>query len=282
MEILQALEPVLQDLVQWKWSDTEVTGAQGNTALRYTILESLNEMNADTPLAMNRKGTRQYYTGTPPTPDNVLALTNDRWRNGTFGRRIHATSLESSPVIGPSNNAQPQYWFVRDLIPRSLYQKARTVLALTADQSSLQRSPQSSWYTRRVFAPRTITGTALTAVTKVEQFVNVALAGLQNVADGILRVISFLEQRVREVQELIRRIETLLDIPYQISFPSVKALVLITNGTSGVISGLVASREKPQEGPRDFAAGGVLVAGGAVPSILVDVISESLAPASGG
>jgi len=44
----------------------------------------------------------------------------------------------------------------------------------------------------------------------------------------------------------------------------------------------VASREKPQEGPRDFAAGGVLVAGGAVPSILVDVISESLAPASGG
>lgn len=281
-EILQSLEPTLQDLTQWKWSDTTVVGPQGNSAFRYTILESLNEMNANTPLSMNRKGTRRYYSGTPQTPDSVLALTLDRWRNGTFGRTVNPTSLESSPVIGPSNSSDPQYWFARDLIPAEMYAKARAVLSLTADQSAIQRTPQTSWYTRRVFAPLTITGSSLTAITKAEQFVNVALTGLQNVADGILRVISFLEQRVREVQELIRSIETLLDIPYQITFPSVKALVLITNGTAGVVSGLVSSQEKPQEGANDYAAGGVMVAGGAVPSILVDVIAKSLTPASGG
>ena len=85
----------------------------------------------------------------------------------------------------------------------------------------------------------------LSGRTKVEGFLNTALAGLQDVADGILRVIAFLEQRVREIQELIKRIETYLDIPFQISFPSAKVLLLITNGTAGVITGLTGATDKP-------------------------------------
>lgn len=116
---------------------------------------------------------------------------------------------------------------------------------------------------------------------KTEGFFNTVLAGTQNVADGILRVISFLEQRVREIQELIRRLDQLLDLPFQISFPSAKILLLITNGTNGLVTGLLSAQEKPQEGPKGYAGGGILVAGSA-PSILVDLLAEGIQSDSGG
>ena len=119
-------------------------------------------------------------------------------------------------------------------------------------------------------------GTALSVLNKVEGFLNTSLSGLQNVADGILRVISFLEQRVREIQELIKRIETYLELPFNISFPSVKALLLVTNGTDGIISGLLGAQQKPEDGDGAYSGGGVFVAGSA-PAILVQLLSKGLA-----
>lgn len=132
-----------------------------------------------------------------------------------------------------------------------------------------------------MFSPRAATGTALTVLNKVDGFFNAVFAGLQTGVDGILRVIDFLQQRVREIQELIRRINTLLDVPFQISFPSAKALILVTNGTSGLITGLLSAQEKPQEGPKDYAGGGILVAGSA-PSILIDLLAKGLQSSTGG
>ena len=278
---LRALQSTMQDLVNWKWSDTPTSIANGNTALRYTILQSLNPSNYTTPpLAMNRYNTRKYWAGTPRTPDSILLQTATRFSTGTFGALEHATAVDSAPVVGPSNNADPQYWFARDLIPAEIYAKARAVLAITSDQSALQRSPTSSWLSTRVFAPRAPTGTALTVLNRVEGFLNVSLSGLQNVTDGINRVIDFLEQRVREVQELLKRIETYLDIPFNISFPSAKALFLITNGTEGIVTGLVSSQQKPQEGDQGYGGGGVLIAGSA-PSILVDLLSRAITSGTG-
>lgn len=278
--VLAALEDTMHDLVNWQWANTEVADATGNRALRVTILDSLNPANyATSPLAQNRYDTRDFFTGQPATPDVVLVQTERRWRAGTFGILNHKLSLDSAPIIGPSTNAEPNFWFARDLVPDLIYAKARTVLAITSDQTTLQRTPAGSWQSKRVFAPRAPMGTALTVLTKVEGFLNTSLSGLQNVADGILRVISFLEQRVREVQELIKRIETYLDIPFNVSFPSVKALVLITNGTDGIISGLLSSQQKPQEGPNGYAGGGVFVAGSA-PSILTELLSKGISAAS--
>lgn len=280
-DVVLNLQDTFRDLVDWKWSDATVSGASGNSALRRTILESLGQTSdvSQMVVARNRYSTRNYWSTI--TPSTVLAPLADKWRNGTFGVTFNGTSLGSSPVIGPSDAAQPDYWFARDLIPQAMYDKARSVLAITSDQTSLQRSAQGSWKTVRVFAARAPTGTALAVLTKVEGFLNASLAGLQNVADGILRVISFLEQRVREIQELIKRITTYLDIPFQISFPSAKVLLLITNGMEGVVSGLMGATDKPSEGRTGYAGGGVIVAGSA-PALLVELLSAGLSPSAGG
>lgn len=277
--VLTSLQDTLQQLVTWKWSDSTVAGASGNTALRMTILESLGQTDVSRMiLARNRSSTRDYWSTT--TPGTVLAPLGSKWRAGTFGVQYNGTSRDSAVVVGPSNNAQPEYWYARDLIPQDMYDKASQVLAITSDQSSLQRTTNGSWKTVRVFSARAPTGTMLGVLTKVEGFMNTALTGLQNVADGISRVIVFLEQRIREIQELLKRIETYLDIPFQISFPSAKVLLLITNGTAGVITGLTGASGKPTEGRSGYAGGGVIVAGSA-PSILVELLSAGLSSSTG-
>ena len=275
------LRDTLHDLVRWQWSDTRVSGAAGNSALRMTILESLGQTEDPSLMVVsrNRYSTRDYWSTT--TPPLVLSSLSTKWREGTFGVQYNGSSRDSAVVIGPSNGAQPGYWYARDLIPQDLYDKARRVLAITSDQSALQRTTNGSWKTVRVFSARAPTGTMLNVLTKVEGFMNTALSGLQNVADGILRVIAFLEQRIREIQELIRRIETYLDIPFQISFPSAKVLLLITNGTAGIAQGLTGASQKPTEGRTGYAGGGVIVAGSA-PAILVELLSAGLSPSTDG
>lgn len=276
--VLDDLEPIFERLVNWKWSDTLTSIASGNPSLRYTVLDSLRYTNTSTPLSRNRYTTRRYYSDHNGTPLTVLVDLQAKWREGTFGTTYHPSSVDSSPVIGPSNGASPQYWYARELIPDEIYLAARAVLGLTSSQAA---QPSGAWKSKQVFAPRAATGTALTVLNKAEGFVNTVFAGLQDVSDGITRVIDFLEQRVREIQELIKRIENLLDIPYQLSFPSAKVLVLITNGTSGIITGLLSAQEKPQEGPNGYAGGGILVAGSA-PSVLVNLLTAGLQSSTGG
>lgn len=274
--VLDALEPTLEQLVNWKWSDSPTRGANGNPALQYTILQSLVTTNVNSPLSRNRNSTRNHPGG--DLPNNLDLELIDRFVSGTFGTVYHPTSADSSPIVGPSRAAQPQYWYARDLIPDDIYAKAATVLALTSSQTTAQR--EGTWVSQKVFALRAPTGRALTVLNKVEAFFNVLFSGAQTAADGIIRVIEFLEQRIKEIQEFIRRIETLLDIPYQLSIPSAKALVLIANGTSGIVTGLLTAQGKPQEGPKAYAGGLVLVAGSA-PSILIDLLAKGLSPSSG-
>jgi hypothetical protein len=276
--ILNAMSADLHALVDWKWSDAEA--AVNNQNLRYTILESLNPTQPlNTPLALNRYCTKFYVAGR--TPPDVLNQLNEKWPTSGLGTTYHPDSANNAPTIGPSYGANPEYWFARQLIPTSLYQKARMVLGITSDQSARRTSPQSSWLAAKPFSIRAPTGRALAVLDKTDGFLNMLLAGTQKGADAILRFISFLEQRVREIQELIKRIEGLLDIPFQIPFPEAKALLLITNGSSGLVTGLQQASEKPTEGPGAYSAGIAMVAGGAIPRVLIELLSAGIRNASG-
>lgn len=280
-EVVAQLRDTMTALVNWKWSDASASGAQGNSALRYTIWQSLNPNGYSTsPVALNRRCTRNYYNR--ETPNEVLAPLLFQWNQGTFGTTGGAANtMNSSPVIGPSDAAQPGYWYARNLIPASIYAKAAQVLAITADENTTRRTPQGAWRSKRLFTPRAPTGAALGLLNMVDGFLGTLLAGTQTGADGIVRVIDFLEQRVQEIQELIKRIETYLEIPFEVSFPSVQGLVLITNGTSGVVSGLLGAQQKPIEG-RDGYAGGCVIVAGSAPSILIELLAAGLQSSTGG
>lgn len=92
-------------------------------------------------------------------------------------------------------------------------------------------------------------------------WVKAIAASLQSVVDAILKYIEFVEARIVEFQQLIQRINALLQTLQGFSFkiPKCSALALTSNGTDGILSGLISAGSKPSDSPLAYGAGIVVV-----------------------
>jgi hypothetical protein len=73
------------------------------------------------------------------------------------------------------------------------------------------------------------------------------------------------------LQALLERIRALLNSLRFFDLPSFSALLLVENGTSGIVNGLVSSGNKPQDSSLSYGAGAVFIFGG-VPSLLLETL----------
>lgn len=107
-------------------------------------------------------------------------------------------------------------------------------------------------------------------------------AGLQSVADVLIAYIEFLEARIIELQQLIRRINSLIQLSFSfsLSLPKVSGLVLSSSGTDGVLSDFIGSENKPQDSPLSYGAGVAIVAP-SFPAFLAQLFNISDDPATG-
>jgi len=170
--------------------------------------------------------------------------------------------------------ASADAWYARDLIPPSIYTDAQTVLSLAAGNTTAA----GGWLAFRPFqSVGNISGLAEISTT-ITNFLGAVGAGVQGGADLITNFISMLEQRVREIQEVIRSIEVYLAIPLSIEIPDAVGLIIVGNGMDGIVSGLVSATNKPTDGPNAYA-GGLVVLGGGVPAIITDLIMLLVASA---
>jgi len=80
---------------------------------------------------------------------------------------------------------------------------------------------------------------------------------LKGVIDQIIKYIEFLESRLVELQQLIRRINALIQsiLGFVFQIPSCSALLLLSNGTDGVLSDFVTAGNKPYDSPLAYGAG---------------------------
>jgi hypothetical protein len=193
------------------------------------------------------------------TPTTVLASID------THARAAHYTEelRECAPVLYVS----PTQWaYVREVIPARIYALSREVLSLAAGSAVA-----SSWTTWRPLA-----GTGTLSVSSryfqiLEGFLRAAAASTAAAEEALRAAIHFLEQRIQELQELLRRLEGVLEVPFDLSVPDMVALPLVVQGTEGVVAGLLGASNKPSDGPDAYAGGLVLVAGG-LPSLLLDLL----------
>jgi len=96
---------------------------------------------------------------------------------------------------------------------------------------------------------------------------------LESVTDTIQKYIEFIEARIIELQQLIRRINALVQsmLGYTFQIPKCSALMLYSNGTGGVMADLVAAQNKPNDKPLAFGAGiAVVIPVG--PAFIMDII----------
>ena len=269
--VIRANAQAFQQLINWKWSDTTVSDAttvRGNRNFSQTILESLTISHTQqfkTVLALNSFGIRGYWgtQGRTSPPSTFFALVQQEYTNSHLGYgQADSTRI---PLIVDYSTTIP--WSVRHVIPQNIYTLAATVLGLTGS-----RNPgRGEWSTVRPFVGVSALSANNQILQKVESFLRTTSAGISGIEDAILQTISFLEQRIKEIQETIKKIKTFLDLPFQITIPDLVALPLVANGTDGVITGLTGSANKPSDGPGAYSAGMVMMAGG-LPSLLTDIL----------
>jgi hypothetical protein len=294
--VLTRFSELFTRLTEWQWSSSDVAGASGDERLNVAILPSLLlESSGEEPMTMyvakNASSLISYPT------DAVASINHCRRSLGVLGTYANAgfgvasaipgmvDVSETAPIvvsIGSFDDggdrlvhiASADAWYARDLIPPSIYTDAQTVLSLAAGNTTAA----GGWLSFRPFqSVGTISGIAEITST-ITNFLEAIGAGVQGGADLILNFISMLEQRVREIQEVIRRIEVYLAIPLSIEIPDAVGLVIVGSGMDGVVSGLVSATNKPTDGPNAYA-GGLVVLGGGVPAIITDLIMLLVASA---
>lgn len=256
---IATLNSSINTLVNWKWSDSTVSGATGNVGINQTIMESLTlpkQNPGASAIARNYFSINGYWgpTANDPPSSYLLNLVNSS-----------VLTVENGPIVVDYTGHKA--WYARDLIPANVYNAAKSVLRLTSNVTQ----STGGWTAWRPFAGTSTLATGPRVIQQIMGAMNTAAASVHGAEDAINQTISFLEQRINDIQELIKKIDEYLQLPYQISFPDLLALPLVVDSTNEIVSGLSTAQNKPQDGPGAYAAGIVLIAGG-VPSPLFDLI----------
>lgn len=108
----------------------------------------------------------------------------------------------------------------------------------------------------------------------LENWVKSLAEAIRSMADAIIRYIEFLQAQIVELQQLIRRINALIQsfLSFSFALPQFSGLMLLSNGTDGVLADLVSATNKPSDSPLSYG-GGVAIVVPFAPSFIFDIIA---------
>jgi len=258
----------------FKWSDADILLPSK------TISETVYDIDSVTGVARNvnaiydlgrssqepaRAATLQALRGR-----NALKIDNSLQRIQARVPVIVNASAEGSSL---PLNALTSTGYVRDVrsvLPEAVYEAANT--ALQASSMPYLSAP-GGWIRIRLFTQ------AIPGLDKVIQalinFLEELDQGLKGIIDAILEYIEFLMARVRELTELLLRLDSWLNFLLTFDVPQVAALfVAPAAGIDGLLSGLRNAENKPKsdgDPAAVYGAGLVFVAGG-LPTFILDIL----------
>lgn len=104
-----------------------------------------------------------------------------------------------------------------------------------------------------------------------KRYIEAYQKGLEGVISEILKYIRLVQQRILELKSIILKLKTIIDAILNFRLPAgLYATYHITNGTSGLVSAVTNSQNKPPISSTGYGVGSMIVAGG-LPSILVEL-----------
>jgi hypothetical protein len=96
-------------------------------------------------------------------------------------------------------------------------------------------------------------------------------------ADTLVAYIETLEERLGDLQQFLRRINSLISLSFSfgLTIPNINGLLLLSDGTDNLLADFIAAENKPDDPPDNYGAGIALVVP-AAPALLVDLIQLAL------
>lgn len=100
------------------------------------------------------------------------------------------------------------------------------------------------------------------------------MSATESVVDAIKKHIEFLEARLTELQQIIRRVNSMIQMILGFSFqiPKCSALSLLSDGTDGLLSDFISAKNKPDDSPLSYGAGAAIVIPLPLGSLAFDII----------
>jgi len=131
-------------------------------------------------------------------------------------------------------------------------------IALTMAGSLWKRNDEGAWIAIRFLDVLPGIGDVLETI---RNWVAAIKNAIDSIVDTIIKYIEWLEARIVELQQLIRRINALIQslLGHLFQVPACSALMCIAPGTDGLLSAFLSSQYKPDDGPFAYGAGVALV-----------------------
>jgi len=203
----------------------------------------------------------------------VVYKVPDEYRRIAEGVVYVRGSADFSPVAYVNQNNLIQggsggkVFYCRSLFSPEVYSQAALVLNL-ASAAFKKPAADGEWIAARLF----LTMPELQQLFKsISLWLNTLKTGTKSTTNAIQQYIDFLEARIIELQQLINRITAYIQLLTQIKFPTVNGLVVLADGSDGVMAAFVGAQNKPSDSALAYGGGAVLLSGGA-PSFVIDLL----------
>lgn len=159
-----------------------------------------------------------------------------------------------------------------------ILQEAATVLNMVA-AAALRAPEDGEWIAIRFFDSFPAVDNFFEGI---QNWLDQLAAAISSIVDTILAYIEFVEARLVELQQLIRRINALIQsiLSFSLTLPKFSGLLLVADGTSGVLRGLITAQEKPFDSPLAYGAG-VAIVMALVPGLAGQFLKSLLITTSG-
>jgi len=159
---------------------------------------------------------------------------------------------------------------------KSIYNQAAQVLRLACPE----RAPgDGEWVAFRLMDtwPRLID-----FAWALENWASSLTTATESLADAIIKYIEFIQAQIVELQQIILRVNSLINsfLGFSFALPKFSGLLLLSDGTDGLLADFVAATNKPSDSPLSYGAGLALVAPYA-PGFLLDIINVATAEEPG-
>lgn len=162
--------------------------------------------------------------------------------------KVGMGSADFSPVIYSRGTGAPILQFCRNvfLANPTILSVSAQVLNIAAGPLMYRQNPgEGRWLAYRLFPQGLPEVEAFLA--EIVRFLDAIADGLKGVMDSILAYIDFINARILELEALLQRIASLLDFLLSIEVPAASGLVVVANGTDGVLQALVTAEDKPED-----------------------------------
>jgi hypothetical protein len=186
----------------------------------------------------------------------------------TITRAINLGDANNEKTVGERGAVAFARTVFANVVDNTIMSQVRLVLGFATAAQARPRS-DSQWLALRYTSAFPSVDDAIKSL---DSWIGATKQSTKDTGNALEDFIKFLEARITETQQYIRRINAMIQSIFPFAVPAMSGLLLLSSGTDGVLSDFVTAEDKPFDSPFAYGAGiAVLVPGIALAELFIEM-----------